>query len=218
MRPLSGQFSIVVVGRWNPFIFSPEWVKKNLIDTANETDHPITLAYPLNDPDAPSQLKFDGIQLLPGRSRLDIKPDDLTLDAMCHCGDVITKCLQLLSHTPVGALGINFSFEETNNPESLVTAVTFQDAVNIDSNMFHLGNSEIYRSFSIADEIAKLNLRLNIGEPPFIDFNFEMPISNTNEALEHLSTDRISSFYHKAINFAQSVYGLTMDEEEKENE
>jgi len=65
MRPIANSFSIVVLGAWNPSIFTPEWIVNNLAES-EECD--VQVAFPIDDPTAPRRMTFDGITLFPGRS------------------------------------------------------------------------------------------------------------------------------------------------------
>ena len=58
MKPKAGTFNIVLLGAWNPAIFSESWVTENLAESA---DSAVTVAYPIDDPNAPRKIDFEGI-------------------------------------------------------------------------------------------------------------------------------------------------------------
>jgi hypothetical protein len=212
MQPKPGFFNLVIAGNWNPYIFSPDWIKSNLIVSDDGQDHPIKLAVPLNNPDAPPQITFDGFQLFPSITRLEIKPEKLSVEAMHRCTNVAKKCLQLLNHTPVFAIGVNFGFEEQEEPEALATAVKFEDSSRIDSEKYQLNSSESKRVFSLKDDPAKLIVRLSSNKEAYIDFNFEIQTPNAAAADESLTTERVSILYEKAVAFIKDVYGLEVND------
>ena len=92
--------SCVVVGTFNMYILHPQWLVRNKI-----IDDPIEVGFETNLARPGFRFRFEK-----DRSVWSVAPDRLTIeteDPQVDCGKPIAKILQVLSHTPLLALGNN---------------------------------------------------------------------------------------------------------------
>lgn len=211
MEAINERFSIVIVGRWNPHIFTPTWVKQNLC-MSGESE--VALAIPVDDPDAPNQLAFEGIRLYPSRTKLDIRPDQPTIEGMLKSAGVATKVLDLLGHTPISAVGVNFGFAEPKAHEKLTKVFSHSDAGDIDSEKFKLQTTEIARAFRLADD-RQMNLRLQyfVGQPIAVYFNFHQPASTAEDTKLAVVEAQVRANFDLSLEFLDTAYGLALEGE-----
>lgn len=208
MELIEGEFSIVLVGRWNPFIFNPEWIRTHLCEEQCE----VVVAIPVDNPDAPKQISFSGIKLFPSANKLDVRPEITNVEELARCSEITNKVIQLLPHTPISAVGINFAFLEKNEPELVTNKVVFHDAASIDADEYQLQETLIRRTYEFNDN-KKLNLLLSFdGGAGKINFNFHHDIENAPMGQSVLQGANIQNLYSKALEFTEKVYGLTLGE------
>jgi hypothetical protein len=215
MNFLDDTFSIVIVGRWNPSIFSPQWVKANL---CAEADSEVTLAISISDIESPNLIQFEGIRLFPSNRRIEIKPVVQSAVNMTKCARVAAQILELLPHTPVTALGINFSFEEQQAPDLITSLITFGDAANINADTYQLQAFSTQRSFR-----RNGNFDLNLSNHSkdrrtWIDFNYHGNTTSATDARTRLIDNQPEQLLSESIGFIENVYNMHIDQEEPDAE
>lgn len=93
--------NIVLLGNFNPYIVSPEWLTEFGIWKARD----IHLAL--------GALRQDGVNFLGGGTEWYVSSDQLRIDSLKdNCGEMAVKILEELPHTPVTAVGSNFVFQD----------------------------------------------------------------------------------------------------------
>lgn len=210
MRPKKDSFSIVLLGAWNPSIFSQEWIKEYIAEPDTEN---FTIAFPLDDPTAPRKISFEGVNVFPGRKQLLLQPEDPCVDGMKKCASVLVKILELLVHTPVTLCGINFSFEEDDDLEKLFSILSLSDRDDIPQSEYICEVTSIVRRFLLSDEnVLNLTLSDERGSGQ-IGFNFHYEFGDIQRYRELFESDRVEQKFNEALEFCQSTYGLNLVEE-----
>ena len=108
--------TLVVVGTWNVSIFTPEWVKENVLIGKD-----FQILFPVN---IMNSLKF----VVPNKYSLAVNGNRLEFQLNDNC-DVCSKellepvrnVLRSLIHTPVSSFGINYVFKTNEQPGLLST-------------------------------------------------------------------------------------------------
>ena len=215
MLPVNDSFSIVLIGSWNPSIFSQDWVLNNLADS---NDANISMSYPIEDPTAPRKIDFEGVTLFPGRKQLHIASAACTAEGIRKCAGIIVKILDLLSHTPVHNCGINFSFEELDNLAQINEVLNIGDEANIEADNYRLMNTLITRKYRLEDGNF-LNLSLSDSANGMkVIFNYHYELNNIPEYRDMFVTEHIIERYESAIMLCQNVYGLQLEEGDNNDE
>jgi hypothetical protein len=95
----------VLLGRFNPLIFSPDWlVRHNIIgpaEGAEAQDHGIEVMAPNI-----SSINLGSMKLIVEETRFMLSVAE---EPLVRSKDFAASCFRLLSHTPVFAIGLNFS-------------------------------------------------------------------------------------------------------------
>lgn len=201
-------FNILTVGRWNPAVLSPQWIRSNV------TDSEVSYAIPIDDRGAPPRLSFSNIHLFPTRHYLDARLADVQEAAFPSVGETVSRIIELLRHTPISAVGINFRFVETAHPEQLAPNFQFDDAAKIAHDKYPLLTSTISRSFRLENN-DKLNLSLIYdGQEMNVEFNFHTDSSDVATVQSKLTADNINARLEEAKRFMQTTYGLILEEQQ----
>ncbi len=213
MRPIPDSYSIVVLGAWNPSIFSPEWVVSNLAD-ADQSD--VQIAFPIDDPTAPRRITFEGVIFFPGRRQIILSPAEPSIDGMKKCSSVLVKILTLLTHTPVSSAGVNFSFSEENPTEQIQNALFPSDNSSI-LNDYTIQETKIHRILKRDTDNHLFNFTLTQNATDCIlSFNFHYETSSVDGYRDLFSDNTVENHFDTAIEFAHKNYEITLDTDEPE--
>lgn len=212
MKILPGNeaFNIVLIGSWNPAIFSPEWTKQNLAD---DLEREVVLAIPIQMMAMPPRLTVDNINIYPSTQALGIDCadyDDIALDV---CSRKLERLATLLPHTPVTAVGVNFRFVDSLGDNlALARLFTFDDAGKIDSVEYTLATTLIKRAYILPDSTI-LNFSIEAQSDQLrIEFNFHTDIKSLSEVPQLTKLARIKKYRAQAISFMDIVYDVQMDD------
>ena len=113
--PVIDKWSIVITGLWNPYIFSPEWIVKNLLETEPEVEPQFEVSV---GPGVASRVRivFPGVMVVvPTRERIQFQPISPSDSFLTMLEKVAAKTLEALPHTPTNGYGINFGYKSISN-------------------------------------------------------------------------------------------------------
>ena len=213
MRPIQDSYSIVVLGAWNPSIFTPEWVVSNLAD--GETCD-VQMAFPIDDPTAPRRITFEGINFFPGRRQINLSPTTPDLGGMKKCSAILVKILALLVHTPVSSAGVNFSFSEDNPTEQMLSALLPSDSDSI-LGEYPIKETKIHRVLKRGDDVHVLNFTIAQNDTGCaLSFNFHYDIATVNGYQELFSNNNVEEHFNAAIDFTNKCYEIDLETDEPE--
>jgi len=213
MTPEQINFSIVVIGAWNPSIFSAEWITKNLIE--DEDNIGVEIAFPIEDATAPRRIQFSEFTFFPGRKKLEITPNSATLEGMQKCSSIVAKIMSLLSHTPVTDVGINFGFIETNPSENLNALFDLNDAPEILAK-YTSSEVNINRLLKSNDDDCLLNLNMTEEEDTGairLKFNFHFADKGIDGIMQLFENEQVKARYDETISVSNSIYNLDLEPE-----
>jgi hypothetical protein len=114
MRAVPDSWSIVIVGRWNVSILNPTWLGKHVFENPE-----VQVEFSLT-PGSPPRFTSREIRIVPQNAAVTVQAVQYTEAAMRRAEEVACKLLELLQHTPVSAVGVNFGFEEPSPDEAIV--------------------------------------------------------------------------------------------------
>lgn len=203
-------FNVNIVGSWNPAIFTPAWVKTNL---ANDPSKEVTFALPMHMANLlQPRITVEGVNLYPASQSLTIDCVEYNDDRLPECAEKTQKLCQLLEHTPVNAIGINFRFHgRVDESGELTDLFTFADAGRIDASRYASTGSAIRRSFRLGDSDS-----LNFSAELFPDilrmeFNYHSDVTSTADAATKAVIERILEKRAAALEFLSTVYNVEID-------
>ena len=210
MKQLLDRFSIIVVGCWNPRIFTPEWLKQFVcVDQESVVEY----AIPVNNPDALPRIGFENIYMFVDSSRIEVKPANSDIGTLEKCSSSISSLIKELNHTPVSALGVNFSFIEEVDADSIISKFGFNDLGSFDSEIYTLNKTTVTRSFSCKDG-GVLNLSITIdGSSVVVDFNYHFTANKVSEIISILDVGKVNGYYSASVLLMKNVYSLEIVQE-----
>jgi hypothetical protein len=176
--------TLVVVGTWNVSIFTPEWVKENVLIGKD-----FQILFPVN---IMNSLKF----VVPNKYSLAVNGNRLEFQLNDNC-DVCSKellepvrnVLRSLIHTPVSSFGINYVFK-TNEQPGLLSALPHTNEIK-DTLNSEVESTEVTRSIKLQDGNI-LNFKIyQKGQETNFDFNFSYVVNKIQTMLDILGDDNI---------------------------
>lgn len=189
--------TLVVVGSWNKYIFSEEWVIANILGEGVR----YTIQYPLN---ALGSLKFSlenvTFYIFGDRLLFQLNNDlDLSYREIIR---IARKIFQKLIHTPVTALGVNFIYQTSENLVMLNQLPKNEDLVKAIGH--DILSSELSRTFKLS-EYETLNFKVEQKDENvnIFNFNFNFGIKSLSEALNIIGDD--DDLILRERNFANDI-------------
>ena len=104
--------SLRVPGRWNPHIFTPDWLVGNVVAPVWGKDVP-ELGAAFNFADGQMAYQVNDILLIPAQDALNATvrcPNDTSVEKLRQMGKMVRLILELLPHTRIKGLGCNFVY------------------------------------------------------------------------------------------------------------
>lgn len=189
--------TLVVVGSWNKYIFSEEWVIANILGEGVR----YTIQYPLN---ALGSLKFSlenvTFYIFGDRLLFQLNNDlDLSYREIIRTA---RKIFQKLIHTPVTALGVNFIYQTSDNLGMLNQLPKNEDLVKAIGH--DISSSEISRTFKLSEnETLNFKVEQKDENANIFNFNFDFGIKSLSEALNIIGDD--DDLILRKRNFANDI-------------
>lgn len=210
MQTKSESFSIVVVGTWNPAIFTPEWVASNLCADSNAE---VGLAFSNGDETAPRKLTFEGVELLSGTHQIAVLSQMLTVEGIVKAADVVSRILNTLIHTPVAEAGINYGFELNSNNELLGDVLLPADSSSL-LKSYAINNTSVSRQLCMEGKEYQLNFVISGNSYSDFSFNYHYALNGLEAYKKLFAGDAVTENYNASLALLNNTFGLTLSEED----
>jgi len=208
MKPIKGSYNIVIAGAWNPSIFNPLWLNKNLLKDGQEAE----IAFPIHDISLPVQISIPDVKIYPATKLLEVKPDTESSPSLENAISVTKSIASLLQHTPVHGIGFNFAFVDEDDFASIPSKFDLQDNAAIKADIFKLRQTTIKRSYEL-DSKQSLNIAILYDKNSVqIKFNYHYDISDMSEVTTVLDEKTASERLSQAIDFLKTVYDVDIED------
>ncbi len=194
--------SFVIVGAWNPAIFSPNWIALNLLDYPEGQELAVTNV--LAGDRGPSPIQYiEEVGIFASNQRVEIYLNSLDTIAIDRAESVAAKIIETLPHTPKSSYGINFVFAHENPDADLLDK--FSTSENLDQE-FEIIQESFNSTLKLDDTI--LNLVRNPSENAIVfDFNYHHEGIKTEEFREDIN-GRYQQLLGKSTDILKDYYGL----------
>ena len=176
--------TLVVVGTWNVSIFSPEWVKENVLIGKD-----FQILFPVN---IMNSLKFvvpNKYSLAVNDNRLEFQLNDNSDVCSKEFLEPVRNVLRSLIHTPISSFGINYVFKTDEQPGLLSTLPHTNEIKGAFNSAIE--STEVTRSIKLQDGNT-LNFKIyQKGQETSFDFNFSYVVNKIQAMLDILGDDNI---------------------------
>ena len=187
MAMIPYDWSVVIVGSWNPAILTPSGIARRLFHLDKDT--PVEVAVSL-DMIAPLLVKYERMTVVAGSERLIIQPDDSEYQALATAMTLGARAVESLPETPFAAVGINVKFRAAQQIEAL-QAVTrkgeFDDCLS--DQDFVISGRSLTRTLDWKDGRLKFTIGQEQDNPFEVLFNFELRSPTADRHIEWLNID-----------------------------
>ena len=203
---LNKDFStLVIVGGWNRFIFTLNWVGKYLLPNEQLTLelNPQTFAVRISSKDVRIALQENKLSFIPVENR------DNNFDRI---QEIALHLADHLPHTPVSGYGVNFLFSGPRN-DNLRNLIKPEDLSRIEEFGASLNSEKYTRRLTLKDRTLNFSIELKDSEAIF-DFNFHFSISDLTEFKGKICDSPILELKQEAVNFMAEIYELELEEKD----
>ncbi len=208
MYPKLEAWTVVIVGYWNPRVFTPQWVAQTLLHEQN-----ITLEFGVINADPSLRFTSPSVLLMPTNNNLQLAAKDTSDATLQRMEEVATRALELLSHTPIAGVGINFGFSVADAPPDVLALFKTSDQNALSEVGYEIVRTDIQRAFQVEDRVMNLTCSFHDGGTDIL-LNFHSDAPSTEVAIEKLRGQVLRS-RDIALKLLDDVYHLTLDTEEE---
>lgn len=205
MKPILNESSVVVVGLWNRFIFTQEWVFENLADKKE-----VRMEFPVSDLSLPYRYSFDEITFIPGSDRIIVTPNNYAVPCFEKANELAVRISRKLPETPCKAFGFNISY--ICDPESPALA----ELKIIPNEKFtdRLSGITVERKFELDDKTV-LNLTMSeVKDGLFVKFNYHKQLRNRLNPEDMINKYKV--YMEKSEQIMSQIYGEKIDDTESD--
>ena len=209
--------ALVIVGGWNKYIFTTDWIKRYLFPEEKD------------DLDVNARAEFwlmPGTQVVSQRisskdvsiflqgTRLFLTPVQNEIRGADRIEDIAIQLADYLPHTPVSGYGVNFGFTDINVSENLIKIMRPIDTTDMVAAGAQM-KDEHYRRRLIWNG-QNLNVTIGItGDVLALHFNFLFDIPDLAKLKSQITENPILALKQEAIEFISKIYGLEVEEDTK---
>ena len=197
--------TLVLTGAWNPAIFQLGWIAKFLFEVPEDKQiRANSVLTGMGPTDAKEIVYIDNIGLAVSSGRVEIYVNSLSEKDFSQAEQLVDRIVDVLPHTPVNALGVNFNFSEPEPSDELQDKLTTKDDIH---TKFKIVGQELKVSLGVF-EGCTLNLnRVMLNVEAVLDFNyhFENIVSQgITKTVDHV----IKRCFDNAQEIMRDVYNL----------
>ncbi len=204
MRVKEGSFTIILVGHWNKYILTPDWIGKNIF---KDDQIGVEVAFNIALPNRYISQK-NNVILVPTSNNVtlvSLKPEDQCLE---NVETFAHELVLLLPATPVQAYGFNFGYTEKIN-DDLMKMFDFNDDGWFKEQEIATTHKSIHRRIIVED--TAVNLRISHdNESISFDFNYHYDVKSTEDIKKNIKG---AALKNKGISekVLKTVYKLDFD-------
>jgi hypothetical protein len=202
-----GQFSLVIVGRWNAAILSPAWLAKEVFGEAE-----MGIMFPVLGW-GPPVFRVADINIAVTDSTLTFAPRKDTDDVLTRIENAGRHILRTLPHTPIMAFGENYHYIVGDPPPEITNVLNNEDTSRL-AQQGAIAETVLIRSMRLP--ACQLNLKIAFGQPCHIDLNYHYAPTaplGAAEAMEKAMENTFVKNRDHGIELLKTVYKLTLDED-----
>ena len=194
----------VVVGTWNPAIFTNGWIARYLfcVPEGERIDANELVEF------GPAQRRIvyiRNIGVAAHAKRIEFFANSMDPQTLNEIVELVKRTITTLPHTPLGGVGVNFFFQVDDPDASIIDALKTRDRI---EQHYRVLMQSFESKIAIADrEDVVLNLT-RIPSPDNVLFDFNYHLSRISADSVNQLDGLVDQFLQHATNVLQTVYGL----------
>lgn len=177
-------WSVIIAGRWNRAILTPQGIATRLFKLPAET--PVEVEVPL-DALGPYRVSHNRITVTAGWQHLVIEPRDQTYERLAEAMKIGQFAIEDLPETPLSAVGINIRYRSEESIEVLEGIIGHSWDEAISDNSFVIQNRTTARTLRWKDGV--INLTVN-GDDSGVQLLMNIE-RRSSASVEHLNWLRL---------------------------
>ena len=167
---------LVLLGAWNPAVFSPQWAAAHLYGIQDGAEISLDISY--IQPNNKTVAYIHDVGYYVDNTRFEIYANSFSNDLFGRVGELAQRLLEKLPHTPLGDFGINFHFNENDPSNDLIDKLTSNDQL---ESRFRILAQE-FTAKILYKEKCQLNFKRIVGDKSVVfDFNYHHPVQSPKD-------------------------------------
>ncbi len=204
---------LVIVGGWNRYIFTQDWVKRYLFPgDQEEFTIEMVIAQGFNAQFVSPRISSKDVEILFQENRLNFIPVENKNENFDRIQELALQLADYLPHTPVTAYGINFLFTEDQIKGDLLNLIRPKDSAKIEQRGASFTNEQYTRQLMLNGRTLNITIGLD-GKRVTFDLNFHFAIQNLVGFKAGISEISILDLRQEAIQFITEIYSLELEGE-----
>ena len=201
--------ALVIVGGWNGYIFTPDWINRYLLP-GERMKMKVQFPQGFNAQFVSPQISSKEVRILLQGNRLNFSPvknEDKNFDRI---QELALQLADYLPHTPVSRYGVNFLFTEDHISENLINFIRPGDSEEIEKSFSTpLTGEEYTRRLVLNERTLNFTVGFKDGEIT-LSFNFHFDIRDLAEFKAKILETPILALKQEAAKFITEIYGLEL--------
>lgn len=200
MQPDLDRWTVVLAGQWNRALLSSQWLAQNVTHTPE-----IQVQVIISNGEAILKYATALYEIVPTDNSLVVAALADTNEAAGATILAARRIVELLPHTPLRGVGVNYGFTETEPPAALLDLFNDADVASLSQHGEVIAR-DIARCVQMESGVL-LNLRLTLSPEGHVlfHFNFHRELTEGGSALDALG-DACLDYLPLALNIVENNY------------
>jgi hypothetical protein len=182
LRPV--EWNVVVLGRWNPALFTPAAISRRVFDLAEGT--PVEVFVVLDDVQQP-RVRHEGITVAPSFGQLLISPERCTFKALEQARAKARDAIIGLPKTPLNAAGYNLRYQADVMPQPLMARFSEMLDRRFSDNDFHILGRQFHRVLEFHSGRLLVRVTRDPDDKAELLLNFDFQSKNADQLSDWLT-------------------------------
>lgn len=205
--------ALIIVGGWNQHIFTPRWIRKNLL-SAEEKKLTVEMLTPFspsfNAQFVSPRISSKEVRILLQGNRLSLSPVEIKDKNFNRIEEIAFQLADCLPHTPVSEYGVNFLFTENHINGNLIDVIRPRDLEKIKQAEALLTSEEYTRRLVLNEHPLNFTVGFE-GKKATFKFNFHFKISSLVAFKGKIAETSILELKQEAVKFLAEIYGVELE-------
>lgn len=207
MKAVTTDWTIVLAGSWNLAILNPDWFAKEIFGVAE-------IQVELVVENLKVQMKYTSgnVVVVPQPDQIIFGARHANAESLSAIEAAALKVLDRLPVTPLSAIGVNFTYLETEVPGALAALFDIDDSHKLADNNIEIKGRSIARELDHSGRTINYAMRQGTNGDVTFSFNFHTDVANAGQAVIALQNKTIED-ERFCQHLLSKLYDVEMDQE-----